>query len=243
MIMSTLPVLTRSTMFGRPSLTLYTASASSPAACSAEALPGGELRLRKGLSEVFGDAHHFAGRAHLRPEDGVYAAKLIEREDGRFDSVVIAHHELGHPANSHHRKIHAGEFGARHQARPDFSQGHAGRLADVRHRARGSWVHLENVHGFSLDAILHVHQADHVERLGQAPGVVADALEHPGREAYRGQHARRVARVHAGLLDMLHDAANDHVIAVGERVYVHFGGVFEKLVDQYGPRRAHQRRL
>ncbi len=36
----------------------------------------------------------------------------------------------------------------------------------------------------------------------------------------------------AGFLDVLHDAADDDVFAVGERVHVHFGCVLEELVDQ-----------
>ena len=49
----------------------------------------------------------------------------------------------------------------------------------------------------------------------------------------RRQHAGAVARVHAGLLDVLHDAGDQHVVAVGQRVHVHFGGVFQEAVDQH----------
>ena len=37
----------------------------------------------------------------------------------------------------------------------------------------------------------------------------------------------------ARLFDVLHDAANDHVLAVGDGVHVHFGGVFQEAVDQH----------
>ncbi len=39
--------------------------------------------------------------------------------------------------------------------------------------------------------------------------------------------------MHAGLLDVLHDAGDQHVVAVAERVHVHFGGVFQEAVDQH----------
>ena len=46
-------------------------------------------------------------------------------------------------------------------------------------------------------------------------------------------HARAVAGVDAGLLDVLHDAADDDVPArVGERVHVDLGRVLEELVDE-----------
>ena len=46
--------------------------------------------------------------------------------------------------------------------------------------------------------------------------------------------------MHAGFFDVLHDAADNHIRAVGERVHVHFRGFFKELVDQHGARRAHQ---
>src|SRR5579859_13295 len=49
--------------------------------------------------------------------------------------------------------------------------------------------------------------------------------------------------VHAGFFDVLHDAANDHIGAVGEGVHVHFRRFFEELINQHGPSRPHQRRL
>ena len=36
----------------------------------------------------------------------------------------------------------------------------------------------------------------------------------------------------AGFLDVLHDAADDDVFTIRERVNVHFDGIFQKLVDQ-----------
>ena len=49
--------------------------------------------------------------------------------------------------------------------------------------------------------------------------------------------------MHAGLFDVFHDAANHHIVAVGDGVHVHFGRFFQELIDQHGTRRTHQRRL
>jgi hypothetical protein len=40
--------------------------------------------------------------------------------------------------------------------------------------------------------------------------------------------------VNAGFFDVLHDAGDQNVFAVGEGVHIDFGGVFEKLIDQDG---------
>ena len=40
--------------------------------------------------------------------------------------------------------------------------------------------------------------------------------------------------MHAGFLDVLHDAGDQHVGAVAERVHVHFGGVIQEAVHQHG---------
>ena len=50
---------------------------------------------------------------------------------------------------------------------------------------------------------------------------------------HRGKHAGRIAGVDSGFLDVLHDAADDHVFAIGERVHVHFDCVFQEVVDQH----------
>ena len=49
--------------------------------------------------------------------------------------------------------------------------------------------------------------------------------------------------MHTGFFDVLHDAADDHVSAVGQRVDIDFGGFFQELVDQHRARGAHQRCL
>ena len=35
-----------------------------------------------------------------------------------------------------------------------------------------------------------------------------------------------------GFLDVFHDAGDDDILAIGESVHIHFGRVFEKLIDQ-----------
>ena len=58
----------------------------------------------------------------------------------------------------------------------------------------------------------------------------------------RRQHARRVAGVDAGVLDVLHDAADHDARAVGDRVDVALERVLEEAVDEHGPLFRHARR-
>ena len=52
-------------------------------------------------------------------------------------------------------------------------------------------------------------------------------------ERRRRQHARRVARVDAGLLDVLHHRGDVGVVAVAERVDVELDRVLEEAVDEH----------
>ena len=60
----------------------------------------------------------------------------------------------------------------------------------------------------------------------------ADLLEHLVPERVRRQDAGRVARVHAGLLDVLHDPADPDVLAVAERVDVDLDRVLQEAVEE-----------
>ena len=47
----------------------------------------------------------------------------------------------------------------------------------------------------------------------------------------------------AGLLDMLHDAADHHPLAVGQGIHIHLGGIVEEAVEQHGRIVGHLDRL
>src|SRR5262249_46971547 len=74
----------------------------------------------------------------------------------------------------------------------------------------------------------------------QTLGVVANSLDDSRGKAYGRQHTGRISGVHAGLFDVFHDAADDDVGPVGERVDVYFGGFFKELVNQHWSGRTHQ---
>ena len=57
-------------------------------------------------------------------------------------------------------------------------------------------------------------------------------------ERGRGDDAGAVAGVDAGLLDVLHDGADDGGLAVGDAIDIDLGGVLEETVDEDGALRA-----
>ena len=112
-----------------------------------------------------------------------------------------------------------------------LASGTADRLGDERDRARGARVGLDHVQLAGVDRELDVQQADHPDRQRDVAGGAADLLEHLFPERVRRQHAGAVAGVHAGLLDVLHDAPDPDLVAVAERVDVHLQGVLQEAVE------------
>ena len=120
-----------------------------------------------------------------------------------------------------------------HHERRDFRQRHAGRLRQVRHRARRARVHLEHVHHIVLHGVLDVHEADDLQRARDAARVVANRRQMPLGDEIGRHDARAVAGVDARLLDVLHDAADDdRARFVRDRIHVELERVFDELVDQ-----------
>ena len=95
--------------------------------------------------------------------------------------------------------------------RGDLRQRDARRLGHERDRPRGAGVDLEHEQVLAAQRELHVHQADDTQAQRERAGRRADLVEHRRGHVDRRQRAARVARVHPGLLDVLHDPGDDHV--------------------------------
>ena len=181
--------------------------------------------LAKAISNERVEAHHLAGRFHLRAEHGVDAGEAREREHRLLDRDDAC--------RSARAEVEAGEAFAGHDARRDLGDRQADHLGDERHGARGARVDLEHVDVAVLDGVLHVHQAADLERQRQRARSAARARRSSSCvERMRRQRAGRVAGMDAGLLDVLHDAGDEDVLAVGQAIDVDLDGVGEIAVDQ-----------
>ena len=98
---------------------------------------------------------------------------------------------------------------AGHDARGDLGDRRADGLGDEGHGARGARVDLEHEDRAVLDGVLHVHQAADIQRLGQRRGLALQLVDGLVRQRMHRQRAGAVARMDAGLLDVLHDAGDE----------------------------------
>ncbi len=128
--------------------------------------------------------------------------------------------------------LQLGDGRPEHDARRRLGERHPRRLRHERHGARRARVRLEHVQDVARERELHVHEAAHADASRERLGGDADAVEVRARQGDGRQHARGVTRVDARLLDVLHHAAEEHLLAVEERVDVDLDRVVEELVDQ-----------
>ena len=68
-----------------------------------------------------------------------------------------------------------------------------------------------------LDGELHVHQAADLQRAGHGLGLALQLGDGLGLQREGRQRAGAVAGVHAGLLDVLHDAGDEHASSPSQR--------------------------
>ena len=113
----------------------------------------GECKAGRGV-----DAHHFARRAHLRPEERVGIGESVEWQ-----------HRFLHRHMAGDRRLQKAfgpqlfERGAEHDAGCDLCERDARSLRYERHGARGTRVCFDDVHVVVLHGELHVDQADDLE--------------------------------------------------------------------------------
>src|SRR6185312_3647238 len=211
-----------------------------PAAGGQRGVRGG-LALGEGGVEVLVDAHHLAGGAHFRAEQRVDdapfgGAEPGEGQHGLLDRDRAVGRQQGAVAAGRQQVVHAAQLGdgdsGADQGR-GLGQLDAGGLGDERDGARGPRVGLDDVEHVGGQGELDVDQPAHAHALRDGQGGLGDACLHVRAQGDGRQHAGGVAGVDAGLLDVLHDAADVEVGAVVEGVDVDLDGVLEEPVHQH----------
>ena len=178
--------------------------------------PDAELALAEGDREIAVDAHDLARRAHLGTEDGIDAGEASEREHGLLHGDMV---ELGGPQAEARQRLAGHDLGRNRSHRL------ADHLGDERHGARGTRVDFEDVHGAILDRELHIHQPDDFQGQREFPCLTLDFGDQLRLQRMRRQRAGAIAGVDARLLDVLHDAGDERVLAVGEAIDVDLDGI------------------
>ena len=136
-----------------------------------------------------------------------------------------------------------GEAGAGHDAGRDLRERDTDGLGHERNGARGTRVGLDAVQLLVTHSELDVHQADDAQSARDASGDLDDLTLERARQRDRWHGAGGVARVHAGLLDVLEDASDEQFLAIEHDVDVDLDGRFEEAVDEdrLVPRRSQRR--
>ena len=202
----------------RDNLTLVlVADADEHRATGGQRIVDGKRGLGVGNRVVAADAHHLAGRLHLRPEDGVGAREAAKGHDGLLDAEVAQLAVV-------RRQAQLGDARPGHNPRRAFRQRHTAGLGRERHGAAGAGVDLQHVDIGVLDGELDVQQAAHTDGQRQAGGIVTQRGYGLPRKRERRDAAGRVTAVDAGLLEMLQQAADIDLAAVTERVDINLDG-------------------
>ena len=113
-----------------------------------------------------------------------------------------------------------------------LGQLHAGRLRGEGDGAGGARICLDDVEGVGEQRELNVDEASHADSPRDRLGRGGDALQLTCRQRHGRQHAGRVTRVDARLLDVLHDGAHEELLAVVQGVHVDLDGGVEEAVDE-----------
>ena len=193
-------------------------------------VPAASSALKNALPNVMSMPITSPVRAHLRPERGVDLGEAAERQHRLLDRDVTVRRRL------------AQQPSLRSSASVAPSITRVATLASGTPVALATNGTVRLARGLAsitctvvpVHRVLHVDQAAHVQRRGDRAGVRLDHLDHPRGQRLRRDRARGVAAVHARFLDVLHDAADQHLAGrVADRVDVDLDRVLEEAVDQH----------
>ena len=125
-----------------------------------------------------------------------------------------------------------------HDLSGQLGQRHADGFADIRHGARRPRIDLKHINFAVLHRELHIHQPADLQLARHGPRGGLQFGQNLRRKRKTRDHAGTVTTVHARLLNVLHDPADQGVDPVAEAVDINFRRILEKTVDQDRPVRA-----
>ncbi len=201
---------------------------------------GRSLGLGEGGREVHVEAHHLAGRAHLRAEHGVdhlpvRGPEPAERQHGLLDRDrrVQAHPPAVPGRGQHTAGAQLGDRRAGHHQGRGLGQRHPGGLGHERHGAGGPRVGLEHVEHVRDERVLHVDQAAHARRPRAIASVEVRIRSSSAAETVIGGSAHAESPEWMPASSMCSITPPRYIsLAVEQRVDVDLDRVVEEPVDQ-----------
>ncbi len=131
------------------------------------------------------------------------------------------------------RKLKIRQSPTGHATRCDFSQRFANALRHKRHRARGAGINFQNENIIALYSHLHIHQAHHLQLHRNVFYLLADDVLNMHWQVVGRQGARRIAGMHTGLLNMLHDRTDNYLLAIADSIHVYLYSLVQIAIKQH----------
>ena len=188
---------------------------------------GGLLRPGEGMGGFAPETHHFAGRLHLRSEQRVAKSETLEGQHGHLRRDALSVLRGKRPERVHRDACDnlCGVPGIRDTAG----------LRDERNGSACPRVDLDQIDAPALDGELDVHQPDHAEGAGEQDRLPLDLRDHPLVQGVGRKHAGAVPGMNSGGFDMLQDAGDPHVLAIGDRIDIALDGIAQIAFDEHRP--------
>mmetsp|Transcript_17643 Transcript_17643/g.35857 ORF Transcript_17643/g.35857 Transcript_17643/m.35857 type:complete len:413 (-) Transcript_17643:174-1412(-) len=171
------------------------------------------------------ETRHLARRGHLHAERRVGARQPLEGEHRRLDTRVVRR-LLGVAS--------VDLLVANHRPGRELDEVEAEHLGGEGEGAAGAQVGLDHLDLAALGDELHVERAGHLQRLRHLARDLVDELHLGGQQRLLRQHQRRVARVHARVLDVLRHRVQQQTPLLSHRVDVDLAAVLDELRDDHG---------
>ena len=178
-------------------------------------LRGGKA-LEIGLLRRLRKAQRFAGGFHFRPKADLDLRQLFKAEHRHLDR------DRRRGRIQARAKAHLRHLLAQRRAHTQLDDRNARDLGNIRHGTGGTRVDFDDVQIARILDELDIHQTAHMQTARDVDRVIRHHALNARRKVLRRIDGDGVAGVNARALDMLHDARDQHVLAVADRVHLDF---------------------
>ena len=190
-----------------------------------EPVPRRTQALIERFGQIFADADDLTGRFHLGSELR-FATDLFKGEDRHLDG------RIGRNLIIARTVFHCGELFTKADAHRTVTERHSGQLAHKRNRPGCAGIDLDHIEPASSYDILQIDKADRVQADTEFLRIFVDFPAHIIINMHRRANRDRIAGMYACPLDMLHDAGDEDIGAVTDRIDFDLCAA-DILVDQH----------
>ena len=96
----------------------------------------------------------------------------------------------------------------------------------------GAGIGFQHIDFVILDGELNIDQAAYFQCAGKGNRLLGEAPLKCRRKRIGRQGTGRIARMHTRFFDMFHDAGDVHILAIAQRVHIHFNRIGQISVNE-----------